>query len=33
MKLIRKEKIAQDEEVEAIVVCAPAFEPNNTVFC
>lgn len=25
--------IAQDEEVEAIVVCAPAFEPNNTVFC
>lgn len=24
---------AENEEVEAIVICAPAFEPNNTVFC
>ena len=24
---------AENEEVEAIVVCAPAFEINNTVFC
>ena len=24
---------AEDEEVEAIVVCAPAFEPGNSVFC
>lgn len=24
---------AEDEEVEAIVVCAPAFEPNNTIYC
>lgn len=24
---------ADEEEVEAIVICAPAFEPNNTIFC
>lgn len=24
---------AENEEVEAIVICAPAFESNNTVFC
>ena len=24
---------AENEEVEAIVICAPAFEPNNTIFC
>lgn len=24
---------AEENEVEAIVICAPAFEPTNTVFC
>ena len=24
---------AENEDVEAIVICAPAFEPNNTIFC
>lgn len=24
---------AEEEEVEAIVICAPAFELDNTIFC
>lgn len=24
---------AEENEVEAIVICAPAFEPENTIFC
>lgn len=24
---------AKENEVEAIVICAPAFEPENTIFC
>lgn len=24
---------AEDEDIEAIVICAPAFEPDNTIFC